>query len=256
MKKNINIISIILLYVLCILPLILFSQRNDTYNRSKQLIDRYNKIRIIKSLPIIQHDTILDDVTTEILLNKKYRKSDNTFNEDSIRYLFYNSGVMDYKYEILEILDKDTSAVFNSFLLADSSSNLRMSYSRNKNNLLLKTKSYLKYDFGEVYVPRITVPADDNIMKSVKVEVKTDSIVYYVKPVISGKYYYYYSNHIPLSLESVDFNKIYEVKRNGKKNPFSKELEDTYFNLRLTSIHPEMYLIVINEKNEIIAILK
>lgn len=224
-------------------------------SRSKQLIKRYNKLRSSRSLPKIKRDSIIDDVTNEILLDKKYRKSNNEFNEDSIRSLFYNRGVIDYKYEIKEILDKDTNTVFNSFLLTDRSPNIRMGYSKQGNkNLLIKTKSYLKYDFGGVYCPRIDLPYSKNVMKSATV--KADSVVSYVKWMIPGKYYYQYSNHIPLSSESIGSDTKYEVKKSVKKNPFTKGFDDIYHNLVLTSIHPDMYLIVTNEKNEIVAILK
>lgn len=233
------------------------SQNKDNRNRSKQLIERYNKLRSSSSLPEIKRDSVIDDVTNEIFLDIKYRKSNNEFNEDSIRSLFYNRGVMDYKYEIKEIMDKDTNTVFNSFLLADNSPNIRMGYSKQGNkNLLIKTKSYLKYDFGEVYVPQVVQERSKNALQKEKLEIKIDSVVYYVKWMIPGKYYYHYSNHIPLSSESVGIDAMYEIKKSVKKNPFIKGFDDIHTNMVLTSIHHDMYLIVTNDKNEIIAILK
>jgi len=164
---------------------------------------------------------------------------------------------MDYKFETKEILDKDTSVEFNAFILADSSSNIRMGYSNYGNkHLLIKTKSYLKYEFGEVYVPQVSIERKKKDFPKAEGKIKIDSVVFYVKCIIPGKYYYHYLNHIPSSLEPVGSGHKYEVKESNKRNPFNKELNNTYPCMILSSEQPDMYLIVTNEKNEIIAILK
>jgi len=56
MKKNINIIPIILFCALCIQTIKLFSQQKDNYYQSKLLIGRYNEIRKAKNLNIIIHE--------------------------------------------------------------------------------------------------------------------------------------------------------------------------------------------------------
>jgi len=89
-------------------PISLSIQKNETVN-SRRLIEHYNKLRSLKSLPQIKHDSILDSVTNEVLSNDiKYRKSFNSFNEDAIRNLLFNKGIIDYKYDIMEISDNDT----------------------------------------------------------------------------------------------------------------------------------------------------
>lgn len=261
MRKNINFINIL---ILCLIPCILDAQslmessQQKNKNRSVQLIERYNKLRSSRSLSIINRDSVIDDVTNEILLDKKYRKSTSEFNEDSIRSLFYDKGVMDYKFEIKEISDKDTSVTFNTFLLADTSANIRIGYSKYGNkHLLIKTKSYLKYDFG-VFACSSSIKNDEhhpNLNQKVQ-QTKIDTAIFYVKAIIPGKYFYHYLNHIPLSLEPMMSDKKYEVKESLIKNPFTKETTIAYHGLVLTSCRPDMYLIVTNDKDEIIAILK
>lgn len=232
-------------------------QKNNR-NRSVQLIERYNKLRSSRSLPIIKRDSLMDDVTNEILINKKYRKSASEFNEDSIRSLFYDKGVMDYKFETKEILDKDTCEMFNTFLLADRSVNIRIGYSKyGSKHLLIKTKSYLKYDFG-VFACSSSIKKDERHPNQNQEVQKTeiDTAIFYVKEIIFGKYFYHYSNHIPLSSEPVVSDKKYEVKESLIKNQFTKETTIAYHSLVLTSCRPDMYLIVTNDKDEIIAILK
>jgi len=252
MKKIKYLISILILISIILSAQIIKASTLQKQNRSKQLIERYNELRNNRSLPNINSDSIIDDAANEILIDKRYRKLSNEFDEDSIRLLFFNKGVIDYKFEAKEFLDKDTDTVFNAFLFEDTSSNILIGYSRSGNkHLLIKIKSYLKYDFGDSYIPRINIPSNKNT-----VDVKTDSIVYYVKWIVPGKYYYHYLNHIPRSSESVGSNDNYEVKKSIKKNPFTKGFDDTYPNMVLTSVHPDMYLIVTSEKNEIVAILK
>lgn len=252
MKRNINIISIILVCVLCVLPKTMFSQQKDNHNQSKQLIERYNKFRSNRSLP--NGDSIIDNVTNEILLDKRYRNSFNEFDEDSIRYLFYNKGVMDYKFETKEIHDNDTSTVFNAFLLGDSSSNIRIGYARNgSKHLIVKTKSYLKYDHAEIFIPDQHKEIGRRHIQADTLWIKTDSVKFYVKQLVPGKYYFHYSTHIPSSSELIKNQILYQpeeviVNNNGMKN--------INFDLIFTSKHSDMYLIVTNDKNEKIAILK
>jgi len=223
---------------------------------SKQLIERYNKLRSKRSLPCIMRDSVIDDVTNEILFDKRYRKSANEYNEDSIRFLFYNKGMMDYKFETKEILDKDTSAGFNAFLLADSSPNIRIGYARYGNkNLLIKTKSYLKYDHG-VFIRPLSIRGAVGNSQGMVTKQKSDSAIFFVRTIIPGKYYYHYLNHIPSSSEPIK-NKIqYKAKELEIAQPSKIGTSYRHSDLVLISVHTDMYLIVTNETNEIVAILK
>lgn len=254
--KKINIISILLICVLCIQSIKLFSQHKDMHSRSKQLTNYFNELRRIKYFPEIEHDSIIDNVTNKILLNdRKYRNSTNAFNEDSVRYLLFNEGIIDYKIEIKESLDKDTSSAFNAFFLADTSPNTRIGYSRNNGkHLLIKTHRYLKFDHGEGFVPHVSIQRDPKtITQEVKLDVKVDSLRYYVCMLNLGKYKYHYSAHIPSEKESFKNDNKYEPLRVTANN---KGCQNIYFDLIFTSKQPGMYLIVTNEKNEKVAIFK
>lgn len=233
-----------------------YSQQMNIHNRSKQLIDRCNKVRRSKSLPIIQHDTILDNVANGILHNiRKYKKSATEFNEDSIRFTFYNSGVIDYIFEIKVIPENNgTGNKFKAFFLADKSRNIRMGYSKyGTKNLLIKTNSYVKFKHGEVFVPRMEISTLHNKSKKLEVSAKNDSIKYYLQIVTPGKYYYHFTNHIPTNNDSINDIKRYKARVVTTNN---KGMENNFFDLVITSKNPELYLIITNEKKEKVAMLK
>lgn len=233
-----------------------YSQQKNIHNRSKQLIDRYNKVRRSKSLPIIQHDTILDNVAYEILHNiRKYKKSTTEFNEDSIRFTFYNSGVVDYIFEIKVIPENDGAGnKFKAFFLADRSRNIKMGYSKyGAKNLLIKTNSYVKFEHAECFMPALHIDWLHNKSKTMQVSAKNDSIKYYLKIVTPGKYYYHYSNQISSNNDSINDIKRYKARVVTTNN---KGMQNNFFDLVITSKNPELYLIITNEKKEKVAILK
>jgi len=251
-------------YFICILffiPIILSAQtlietpqQKDNLNHSKQLIERYNKLRIKRVLSNIQHDTILDNITMEIQSNRKYRKSMNLFNEDSIRLLLHKKGITDYQYEIKEVLDKDTASSYKSFLLNDLFVNLRVGIcKKNNRTILFKTKSFLKFDHWEEYVHSPKIDGLHYKSKTIRVDIKTDSIKCYMKTLIQGKYTFYTSDLIPSKSDRISImtKKPSIIKQNNKslKKPY-----DLVFTLKDKECNK--YLIVVNENYEKIAILK
>lgn len=256
--KAANILNKILFII--IIPCILSSsqsmlakpEQKDNQNRSKQLIIRYNKLRLKKNLPLLLHDSLIDNVVSKIQLNKKYKDSKGSYKEDSIRLLLYRSGIIEYQYDMKEVLDKDTTAVFNSFLLADNSKNLRVGYKRSGNkHLLFKTKSYLKFDHWNVSVH--SDPIDLLNSKTTKANIKTDWAICHFKTSQPDKYYYQFSKHIPLRTEKMDNIKKFEVQTVRSEN--KSESQDKY-ELIIKSTMPDVFIIISNKNNERIAVVK
>ena len=243
------------LIILFLIPIILGAQivkastlQKRNQDISKYLIERYNKLRSKRNLSYIQHDTILDNVAMEIQSNRKYRKSMNLFNENSIRFLLYNRGVIDYQYEIIEALDKDTASAYKSFLLNDPFSNLRVGFCKKKNrNILLKTKSFLKFNHWEVSAHSPVIDGLHN--KSKTINIGEDSAKCFMKTLKQGKYTYYTTNSIPLKSDrtAIPTKKPSMVKLTNKSY-------DLVFTLRGNECNK--YLIIVNEKNEKVTIMK
>ncbi len=229
-----------------------FSQNNITnadYKQSKNLIDRYNKLRTLDNLPSTEHDTILDNVSKLLLTNKTYKNSAGTYYEDSVRLLLYNNGIIDYQYEIQEISDKDTSAVFKKFLLADKSKFIRMGYYKYADrHILLKTKSYLKHD----HTTALTW-SDPISPLNPKSEVKfyIDSIVCHFKFLIPDQYYYQFYKLIPLSSE-----KGGECKKKVQMSPGVSKFGEYDFTTIAVGEEAYMFMIILNENNERVAVVK
>ncbi|MEI7677033.1 MAG: hypothetical protein WCJ03_09655 [Bacteroidales bacterium] len=252
MKKNINIIPIVPLCVLCFLPLMLLSQQKD--NQSKSLINRYNKIRQTKNLNKITQDTILDNVCERLIDDSNYRNIDNTLNEDSIRQLLHRSGIIDYQYEVKEAFDKDTTMAFNAFLMSDNSTNINMGYNRNGNkHMLFKTKSYMKFDHWLISAHSVII--DRLNSTATKVDVKTDSVTGYFKTLNVGRYFYQLYNRIPLSSEKLGNVKKFEVQTLDS-NYKSGNTDIFKYDLIIKLAVPDAYLIISNDNNERIVIIK
>lgn len=85
------------------------------------------------------------------MFNKKFKKADGTYNEDSVRVLLYTKGIIDYQYEIYEVPDIDTAEVFNKVFFADKFKYIRIGFYKSGNdNIILKTKSFLKFDHARI----------------------------------------------------------------------------------------------------------
>jgi len=231
--------------------------------QSKNLIDRFNALRASDNLQSIKHDSVLDNISKKLLTDKTYRKSKKSrktagvFDEDSVRLLLYKSGIIDYQYEVQEILDKDTANVFNSFLLADNSNYIRAGYYKNENkHILFKTKSYLKYTHGTmknwcdpIKIP-MGVPIDPMNPPSAKCYV--DSIVNYFKVLIPDQYYYQFYEKIPLSSEKGGNIKKKKVQITRGVSMYG-EYDFTTIALGQKAY---MFLIISNKNNERVVIIR
>jgi len=254
-----------ILIFLSVFPYFLFAQnpldhsiqKNNTEN-SKRLIERYNKLRSLKSLPQIKHDSILDDVTNEVFANDiKYRESFNSFNEDSIRFLLYNKGIIDYKYELIEMADIDTISSFKKNFMSDASKNIRCGYARKDGkNLLVKTKNYLEYGYSVSSVHSETVDFFNEKNLSTSLKIFTDSVEYHVKAVVPGKYKFYYSDKIPSNSEISKDQVFFDIKTGEATNHPSGNRNFSDFNLVIKSKYSDKFIVIINEKNELIAVIK
>ena len=257
--------QILILLFLSLLPYLIFAQKpispsiqkNNTEN-SKRLIEHYNQLRSLKSLPQIKHDSILDIVTNEIFSNDiKYRKSINSFNEDSIRFLLYDKGIIDYKYELIEITDNDTISSFEKNFMSDASNNIRCGYARKDGkNLLVKTKKYLEYGYSISYVHSETGDWLNENFQSTTLKVFTDSVKYRVKAVVSGKYKFYYSDEIPSSSETSKKQVLFEIRTETTTKPSSAYINYSDFDLVITSKSPDKFIVIKNENDELIAVIK
>lgn len=224
------------------------ADNRDHHQQSKILIERYNKIRQVKKMKTIVQDTTLDNICRTIVFNKNNRNIDNSFNEDSIRNSLYEGGIIDYQFEIKEVSDKDTTATFNSFLIADNSNKICMGYIRNANkHILLKTKRFLQFDHCTYTMETEKM----NIFKKASKSIITISDVnFYLKTPVPGKYFYQLYNHIPLSTEKVDNIKKYEVQT-------SKTCDDhAMYDIMVQSTDSNTVFIILNTNNERIAVIK
>ena len=211
---------IILLLTICSS---LLSQNNNSdlsanYKQSKNLIDRFNKLRTLENLQNIEYDSVLVNVGKILLTDKTFKNSTGVYDEDSVRLLFYTSGIIDYQYEIQEMSNKDTATVLKDFLLADKHNYIRAGYYKYGNkHILLKTKSYLKFDHGVG-----TCHSETNIdffQNPISIPVYTDSIFGYFKILEPNEYYCQFYYRIPLSTDNIDFiekKKIQTIHDNPK----------------------------------------
>lgn len=231
-----------------ILSIKAISQEKVNHIQSKILIERYNKLRLQKNLNDIQHDTILDNNASILLINEKYKKADNTFKIDSIHSLLYKSGIIDYQFEIVELSDNDTVVGFNKSFLTDKRNNIQMGYAKNgKNHIIMKTKKYLKFNHGEVACHTNEI---DPLNSNNKITVTTDSIHYFFNREIPGNYYYIFCKEIPSNSKVI----------NLKNKRAAKIIDNAVNNFDIVIIAKENetteYLVVINESNEIVSVSK
>jgi len=227
---------------------IIVTDKGVNHQQSKLLIKRYNKVRQAKKMNDIIQDTALDNICRKLIKDKSYRNIDNTFKEDSIRSLLYESGLIDYQYEIKEVTDKDTTATFNSFLLAENSSKTRMGYIKNANkHILFKTKSFIKYGYCIAHEES----EEPQVIGGVETaKIKTTSVIFHIKTSVPGKYFYQLYDHIPLSTERKDTIKKYEVQSSkicDNLNMYDIEIQSTY---------PNTVFLILNTNNERISVIK
>lgn len=224
------------------------ADNRDHHLQSKFLIDRYNKKRQEKKMNNIVQDTTLDNICRTLITNRTYRNTDNTFKEDSIRNLIFEGGLIDYQYEIKEVSDKDTTATFNSFLLADNSSKTRMGYIRAANkHILLKTNRFLQYDHCTYSMQTEKMDMFKKVSNSI---ITISDVTFYLKTPVPGKYFYQLYNHIPLSTEKVDNIKKYEVQT-------SKTCDDhAMYDIMVQSTDSNTVFIILDTNNERIAVIK
>jgi len=234
------------------------SIQKNNIDISKRLIENYNRLRSLKSLHQIKHDSILDDVTNEVFANDiKYRESFNSFNEDSIRYLLYNKGIIDYKYELIEIADNDTISSFKKNFMSDTSNNIRCGYARKDGkNLILKTKNYLKYGYSISSAHSETGDYMHDKYHPTSINIFTDSVDYHVKAVVRGKYKFYYSDKIPANSEISKDQVFFKIKTGEATHHPSGNRNYSEFNLVIKSKYPDKFIVIENEKNELIAVIK
>ena len=210
---------IILLLTICSS---LLSQNNNSdlsanYKQSKNLIDRFNKLRALENLQNIEYDSVLVNVGKILLTDKTFKNSMGVYDEDSVRLLFYTNGIIDYQYEIQEMSNKDTATVFKDFLLTDKHNYIRAGYYKHGNeHILLKTKSYLKLDHWLVSFHSDVMDAKK---PNTEAKVYTDSILGQFKILEPNEYYCQFYYRIPLSTDNIDFiekKKIQKIHDNPK----------------------------------------
>lgn len=234
-----------------------FSQPNAKKNpkhdydqiRSGTLIKQYNTLRKLQHLPALKHDTVLDRICSTLISNPIYRNKNNQFNSDSIHSLIHKNGLIDYQYEIREFTDKDTATVFRTFLQTDQWPCVNIGYKRIGNkHLLLKTRSYLKFDHGEAKVHSTTISGFDN-RKTSKADVFTDSVTVYISQIVKGKYYSTYTDKIPHQSGEMK-NK---VRQAGKNCRTSKNIDLCFM---ANGPDVDKYLVITNVNRVIVAVIR
>lgn len=255
MKKFVAGILLLLLPCLFNLQPLQSAKQRGIQSRSQQIIERYNRLRIKRSIPVVYHEPLLDDIAMKILSNKKFRKSLNGYNEEAIREILYKYGIIDYQYEIMEFPDKDMTSACTIFLLNDGFSNLRVGYSKIDNtNILIKTKNILKFDHWAMTSHSPVIDALHKTSTSATVDVITDSVKLYMKTLKKGTYSYYTTDRIPLKSDKPVISTKNPTLVLQKEKLFAHSSYDLVFTL--TNDESNKYLIIVNEKNERVAILK
>ena len=225
------------------------SGNSVNHKQSKKLIDRFNMLRAMDNLESIEQDTILDNISKILLTNKTYKNSAGVYNEDSVRSLLYRNGIIDYQYEIQEVSDKDTATVFNSFLLADKFDYIRMGYYSNGNrHILLKTKSYLKFNHW-----LITCHSDpiNGLENETSAKAYTDSVICYLKVLKPDEYYYQFYNRMPLNIDNNVEKKKVQITPGISR--FGEYVGEYDFGIKATGKEIYMFLIISNKNNEGVA---
>lgn len=228
------------------------------HKQSKLLIDRFNTLRKLENLQRIEHDTVLDDIGKVLLTDKTkiYRKSTNVYNEDSVRLLLYNKGIIDYQYEIKEISDRDTASVFKDFIISDKWSHIRVGYYRTENrHMLLKTKSYLKcvYVVGSSHCDPISPIIGSNLSSIQESKCYTDSLIYYFKILVPDTFYYQFHAKIPLNNEKVEEMGMKRMERISGKSSMYCEYD---FSIKSAGQQTNMFLGILNKDNQRVAVVK
>lgn len=228
------------------------------HKQSELLIDRFNALRQVENLQHIEHDTVLDDIGKVLLTDKTkiYRKSTNVYNEDSVRLLFYNKGIIDYQYEIKEMSDRDTASVFKDFVLEDKWNHIRAGYYRTENrHILLKTKSYLKCVsvVGSSHCDPISPTIGSNLSSIQESRCYTDSLIYYFKILVPDTFYYQFHAKLPLSNEKVEEVQKKRVQMVSGKSSICGEYD---FFIKSTGQQTNMFLSVLNKENQSVVVVK
>ena len=121
------------IFILLLLPAIagynsLLSQRNQNnysfkdlyvftsalpteHKRSENLIDKFNTLRILEGLPSIRHDTVLDNISKILLIDetRSFKKAQDVYNEDSVRLLLYEKGII----SVRDITESETGIYYS-----------------------------------------------------------------------------------------------------------------------------------------------
>lgn len=220
------------------------------YKLSELLTDSVNKVRKLNGAVSITHDTTLDNICKILLRKPEYKSTKSDFIEDSIRHLLYRNGIIDYQYDIIEVLDNDKAKVINSFLVADNFHNIRLGYNAFEGrNIFIKTKSYLKFDRWLISTHSDDISGFDN---KAETEIITDSAICFLKSFIQGKYFYQFYHRIPLNSDKLSNVKLFEVNTGVATENEGKIMYD----LKIKSTDPNAFLIISNSLNEKIAIVK
>lgn len=180
------------------------------HQQSQLLVDRFNEVRQANGIPLLLHDTILDNICRLLVTNKAYLNNNTAFREDSVRQLLYVNGIIDYQFSIDVVLDKDTAALFNSFLLSDDLCTTHIGYLNYANkHIIFKTNNYLTFTKWYIQVHSSVI---DGFSNDNSADVFTDSIACYLKTSKPDKYYCQFCDHIPLIEENLDKIKRFEVQ--------------------------------------------
>jgi len=221
------------------------------YEQSQLLVDRFNTIRQANGIPMLYHDTILDNICRFLVTNKSYIQENGTFREDSVRQLLYENGIIDYQFSINVVSDKDTSELFDSYLLTNDFCTSYIGYLKYANkHIIVKTKSYLT--FVNWYIEG-HCDVIDGFSNETTAKCYTDSVACTLRATKSGKYYCQFCDHIPLIGENLVKLKRFEMQ---KVVPDVTDLTQDFFDLVIGTIDVDKCFVITDENMKRLAVLK
>lgn len=221
------------------------------YEQSQLLVDRLNTIRQANGIPLLYHDTILDNICRFLVTNKSYIQKNGSFREDSVRQLLYENGIIDYQFSINVVPDKDTSELFNSYLLSNDFCTSHIGYLTYANkHIIVKTNSYLTFVnwFAKVHSDVI-----DGFSNETTAKCYTDSVACTLRTTKSGRYYCQFCDHIPLIGEN-----LVKLKRFEMQTVVSNVADSTqeFFDLVIGTKDVDKCFVITDEKLKRLAVLK
>lgn len=221
------------------------------YEQSQLLVDRINATRQENGIPLLYHDTILDNICRFLVTNKSYIQKNGTFREDSVRQLFYEKGIIDYQFSINVVPDKDTSELFNSYLLSNDFCTSRIGYLTYANkHIIVKTNNYLTFVNWFAVVRSDVI---DGFSNETTAKVYTDSVACTLRTTKSGRYYCQFCDHIPMTGEN-----LAKLKRFEMQTVVSNVADSTqdFFNYVIGTKDVDKYFVITDDKMKRLAVLK